>query len=500
MTRSLHRPRPVAPSLSAAAAALWLAATTGPAQSQPAQPAQPTPQPTPPPAAAPSESPAERDARMAWWREARFGMFIHWGLYAIPAGEWKGTVAEGPSEWLPSRLGVPASEWERLREQFNPVMFDADAWAKAAKRAGMKYIVITSKHHDGFALYDSAHTDWDLGSTPFKRDPLRELAQACQREGIRFCLYHSIVDWHHPDYLPRPKWDPRPRGDADMNRYVGFMKDQLRELLTNYGPIGVLWFDGEWEGSWTTARGKDLDAYIRGLQPDIIINNRVDKGRKSYAGLNREGTWAGDFGTPEQEVPAEGLPGVDWESCITMNNSWGYRKDDHKWKSSTQIVRTLVDIASKGGNLLLNVGPTADGLIPEASLARLADVARWMDINSESIHGTHAGPFPSLPWGRCTAKPGVLYLHVFDWPADGVLRVPGLRNELAGDASLLGTPNGPTARRAGNDIELLLPPTPPQTAVGSNEPTPVWVIRLPIVGEPDVTAPADAPPSPAATD
>lgn len=437
---------------------------------------------TQPKAAVPSgpETPAERDARMAWFREARFGMFIHWGLYAIPAGQWNGKKISGTGEWIQTNAPIQVADYEKLRDQFNPVKFDARAWAKAAKRAGMKYIVITSKHHDGFALFDSTVSDWDVMATPFKRDIMKELAEACRAEGLRICWYHSIMDWHHPDYLPRRKWEVRPADGADMDRYEAYMRAQLKELLTNYGKVGILWFDGEWEETWTHERGKSLDAYVRSLQPDIIINNRVDKGRNDMAGLNKEGDWAGDYGTPEQEVPATGIPGVDWESCMTMNDTWGYRSDDQNWKSSTQLIRTLCDIVSKGGNFLLNVGPTAEGLIPEASLERMADVARWMDVNSEAIHGTTAGPFPRLRFGRCTAKPGTLYLHVFDWPTDGLLRVPGLRTQVTG-ATILGADAKAAkvaVRRLDDDVVLEVPKMPVHEAA--------TVIKLTIRGQPDV--------------
>lgn len=425
-----------------------------------------------------TESPAERDARMAWWREARFGMFIHWGLYALPAGEWEGRRVRGTGEWIQTNAPIQVADYEPLRDRFNPVLFDADAWVRAAQRAGMRYIIITSKHHDGFALWKSDTTDWDVGSTPFDRDILRELSDACARHGMPLGFYYSIMDWHHPDYLPRRTWETRSAAGADLDRYVTYMKAQLRELLTRYGDVRVLWFDGEWEDTWTSARGKDLDAFVRALSPKILVNNRVDKGRNDMAGLNVPGEWAGDFGTPEQEVPRTGLAGVDWESCMTMNDTWGYRADDQNWKSSAELIRTLVDVASKGGNFLLNVGPTADGLIPEASLARMADIARWMDVHAESIYGTRAGPFTRLAWGRCTARDGVLYLHVFDWPEGGVLRVPGLRNNPAGDVTMLGVPGSLAARRVDADLFIDLPATAPAW--------PVAVVRVPIAGEPVV--------------
>ncbi|MBL0177002.1 MAG: alpha-L-fucosidase [Ignavibacteria bacterium] len=357
------------------------------------------------------ESDAQRDERMAWWREARFGMFIHWGVYAIPAR----------GEWLMFNEKISAAEYEKLPPQFNPARFDADAWVRLAKEAGMKYIVVTSKHHDGFSMYDTKVGNYDIvDATPFKRDPMKELASACAKEGIRFCFYHSIMDWHHP--LAKGKDFPAYRD--------GVMIPQLRELLSNYGPVGVLWFDGEWIGEWTEEQGRDLSRLLRGLQPSLIVNNRIGKGRMGMEGMSRDPDAVGDFGTPEQRIPESGIPGLDWESCMTMNDHWGYAAKDSNWKSARVLVRNLVDIASKGGNYLLNVGPTAEGLIPEESIARLKQIGAWMKTNSEAVVGTEASPFERTPWGRCTvsrSRDGVrLFLHVFDWPRDGKLRVPGL--------------------------------------------------------------------------
>ncbi len=388
------------------------------------------------------ESPAQRDARMAWFNEARFGLFIHWGVYSVPAGEWQGKTNYG--EWFMEETKMPVSQYEQFAKQFNPVKFDARHWVRMAKDAGMKYIVITSKHHDGFGIYPSQQTDWCIKSTPFPRDPLRELAAACKAEGLRLCFYHSIMDWHHPDWGTRRAWnDKAPATPPDMDRYVTFMKGQLRELLTGYGPIGILWFDGEWEQPWTHERGVDLYNYVRGLQPKIIVNNRVGKGRSGMGGMDK-GQGVGDYGTPEQEIPPTGFgPGVSWESCMTMNNHWGYNKNDQHWKSTETLVRNLIDCASKGGNYLLNVGPTSEGLFPDASVQRLAEIGRWMKVNRESIYGTKASPFPKLPWGRCTQRAlgrdrTRLYLHVYSWPSDGRLLVPGLRNGMK-SAGLLAT-------------------------------------------------------------
>ncbi len=409
------------------------------------------------------ERPDDRDKRMTWWREARFGMFIHWGLYAVPAGEWKGEIGYG--EWIRTSAQIPLETYDRFREQFNPERFDARAWARAAKNAGMKYVVITSKHHDGFCLFDSRVSDFTVMQTPFRRDILKELSQACREEGLKFCCYYSIMDWHHPDYLPRREWEKnRPAGGADYDRYVAYAKSQLKELITNYGPLGVLWFDGEWESTWNHDRGNDLYNYVRSLQPDIIINNRVGAGRSGMAGFNEEGEFAGDFGTPEQEIPATGLPGVDWETCMTMNDHWGFNKADSNFKSADSLIRMLVDIASKGGNFLLNVGPTADGLFPEASIRRLAAIGTWMTKNSESIYGTTASPFHATPWGRCTQKQlpdgsWRLYLHLFGRQHENLLVCPGIGSlPLRDRVRLLAAPAEPLHwLRAGDTLIVELP-------------------------------------------
>jgi alpha-L-fucosidase len=385
------------------------------------------------------ETKKQHDARMAWFRDAKFGLFIHWGVYSVPAGEWDGKKDYG--EWILESTKMPVSRYEKFRDQFNPVKFDAKKWVAVAKDAGMKYLVITSKHHDGFAMFNTKLTDWSIMSTPYKRDPMKELAAACKAAGIKFCFYHSIMDWHHPDYLPRRAWNDVAKGDPDFDRYVQFMKGQLKELVTNYGPLGILWFDGEWENTWTQDRGKDLYDYVRGLQPSIIVNNRVGKNRQGMAGLSKGDDVVGDYGTPEQEIPASGLPGVDWESCMTMNDHWGYNKNDGHWKSAATMIRMLIDIASKGGNYLLNVGPTSGGLIPQPSVERLAEIGKWMKTNGESIYGTTAGPFPKAPaWGRVTQKPGKLYLHVFDWPKDHKLTIPAIGDKKVTAVYLLADP------------------------------------------------------------
>ncbi len=407
------------------------------------------------------ETPAQKAERMAWFNNDRFGLFIHWGVYSVPAGEWQGKTNYG--EWFLEETKMPVSQYMQYAKEFNPVKFDARQWVRMAKDAGMKYIVITSKHHDGFGIFRSDLTDWCMKATPFPRDPLAELAAACRAEGLRLCFYYSIMDWHHPDWETRRAWnDTAPASPPDMERYIRFMKGQLKELITRYGPLGILWFDGEWENPWTVERGRDLYNYVRSLQPDIIINNRIGKGRAGMDGMDKGAGGVGDYGTPEQEIPSTGFgPGVSWESCMTMNNHWGYNKRDQNWKSTKTLVRNLIDCASKGGNYLLNVGPTSEGLFPEPSVQRLAEIGRWMKVHREAIYGTSASPFKDLPWGRCTQKAAPdgttrLYLHVFDWPADGNLLVPGLKNTVD-SAALLGSEATVRFAQTPEGVALTLP-------------------------------------------
>jgi alpha-L-fucosidase len=428
---------------------------------------------------APLEVTGARDARMAWWREARFGLFIHWGLYAVPAGAWNGRTDYG--EWIRSNAQIPLDVYDGFRATFNPQAFDPTAWARLARRAGMKYVVITTKHHDGFSLFDSKESDFTVMQTPFKRDVMREVADAFRREGLKVGWYHSIMDWHHPDYLPRRDWEAqRPAAGATFDRYVRYMKAQIKELLTNYGPIDVMWFDGQWEATWSRDRGRNLYDYVRSLRPGVVVNNRVSSGD-----FGADGRRIGDFGTPEQEIPATGVPGLDWETCMTMNRNWGFNRADKEFKPAKELVRNLVDIASKGGNFLLNVGPDADGRFPAESVERLEAIGAWMDVNDTSIHGTSASPFPSLPWGRCTRRrlpdgSTRLYLHVFDWPADGRLVVDGLLNQpravyLLGDGRGLEFAAG---LRATGRIEIKVPAKAPD-AIDT-------VVVLDVNGEPDV--------------
>lgn len=411
------------------------------------------------------------DERMEWWRDARFGLFVHWGLYAVPAGTYQGRRIDGIGEWIMNSAQIPVEEYEKFAARFNPIGYDADEWVRLAKNAGAKYIVITSKHHDGFCLWDSKVTNYDvMDATPFKRDILAELAKACKKHKIKLCFYHSIMDWHHPDAQAPffPNYNDTSRSNPNFDRYVEqYMKPQLAELLAKYGPLGVLWFDGEWIKDWTEPKGKALYAWLRELQPDLIINNRVGKGRQGMEGLNKgDGEYAGDFGTPEQQVPATGLPGVDWETCMTMNDTWGFKSYDENWKSSAELIRTLVETASKGGNFLLNVGPTPEGLIPQASVERLEAMGQWMAVNSESIYGTTASPIGKPEWGYCTAKGETLYLHVTEWPADGKLSVK-LANAGAAKAHLLADKKNKALPVActDNQVTVTLPGEAPDAVV-----------------------------------
>ncbi len=368
------------------------------------------------------------DERMEWWRDAKFGMFIHWGAYSIIGGERGEQIAGGGAEWAMDKLDYTIEEYEQFPNMFNPQLFDADEWVRMAKDAGMKYIVITSKHHDGFALWDSKVSDYDImDASPFKRDIIKELSEACKKQGIIFCFYHSIVDWHHPQAQGNlfPNYNAGQKDQSVVNPefpkyYENYLKPQVKELLTNYGDIGVVWFDGDWIADYTTEMGKELYNMIRKIQPNTIVNNRVDKGRNGMEGMDKAGEFAGDFGTPEQEIPATGIDS-DWESCMTMNRTWGYKPDDTKWKSSEQLIQNLIDIVSKGGNFLLNIGPDGYGRFPAQSIRRLKAMGEWTKANGESIYGASASPFDRPEWGRYTKKGNVIYAHVFDWPTDGKL-------------------------------------------------------------------------------
>lgn len=408
------------------------------------------------------------DERMEWWRDARFGMFIHWGAYAIPGGERNGEICGGGAEWIMDKLDYTIEDYENeVVALFNPVQFNADDWVSMAKDAGMKYIVLTSKHHDGFCLWDSETTNYDvMEAAPFKRDIVKELAEACKKQGIKLGLYHSIVDWHHPQAQAPlyPNYNAGQRDSTVFNPefpeyYENYLKPQVRELITQYDNVDVVWFDGDWIPDYTSEMGKELYNMILDIKPTAIVNNRVDKGRMGMEGMDKEGEFAGDFGTPEQEIPATGIDS-DWESCMTMNGSWGYKPSDAKWKSSKRLIQNLIDIVSKGGNFLLNVGPDGQGLFPQASIDRLKAIGVWTKANGESIYGAKASPYDRPEWGRYTSKPGVIFAHVFDWPEDGKLELnPAIKIK---SASLLSAPSNPL--KVEGSSTLILPEVAPDEA------------------------------------
>jgi len=365
------------------------------------------------------ETKQQRDERMKWWREARFGLFIHWGPVSL-----KGTEIG----WSRGRE-VPIREYDNLYKSFNPEKFDAKEWVGIAKDAGMKYIVITSKHHDGFCLWDSEYTDYDIMSTPFGRDILKELSQECRRQGIVFNTYYSIIDWYQADYLPRGRGDKRPTEGADFDRYVKYMKNQLREIVTKYGPLGIMWFDGEWESHWSPERGWDLYDYVRSLQPDILVNNRVGKGRQGMKGITKKDReYAGDYATPEQEIGQFNIEDP-WETNMTICRQWAWKPND-KMKSLKECIQTLVRVLGGDGNFLFNVGPMPDGRIEPRQVERLREMGQWVKKNEESIYGTRGGPFKPTAWGVSTHKQNRIYLHVLDWPKNGELEVPMATNRV----------------------------------------------------------------------
>lgn len=373
----------------------------------------------------PVETKEQRDARMKWFREAKFGMFIHWGLYAVPAGTYEGKQVKGIGEWIMNRGKIPVSVYSKYAEQFNPVKFNAEEWVKIAKDAGAKYIVITTKHHDGFAMFKSEASKYNIvDATPYKKDPMKDLAAACEKEGIKLGFYYSQAqDWYHKGGAASGgHWD-KPAQDGDMTEYIKTIAvPQVKEILSNYGKIAVLWWDTPTDMNKERA---DLLLPLLKLQPGIIWNNRLGGGYK------------GDTETPEQHIPAGGFKdGRDWEACMTMNDTWGFKSYDNKWKSAEVLIFNLCDIASKGGNYLLNVGPTAEGVIPPESVERLAKIGAWMKVNGEAIYGTSPTCFGAEYGGktkevdgygakrdtntgrdwRCTTKPGKIYFHIFKWP------------------------------------------------------------------------------------
>jgi alpha-L-fucosidase len=415
------------------------------------------------------ETPEQHDARMKWWREARFGLFIHWGVYSVPAGVYKDKEIPSIGEWIMNHARIPVAEYADYAQQFNPTGFDAEHWVRTAQAAGMKYIVITAKHHDGFAMFHTKVDGYNItDATPFDRDPLAELADACQAAGIKLGFYYSqCQDWHHPGGDAKGgHWDKAQDGDFDA-----YLKNvavpQVKELLTNYGPVSVLWFDTP-SKLMTPERAAEFLPLLK-LQPQIIVNNRLGGGFK------------GDTETPEQHIPPNGYPGEDWETCMTINDTWGYKINDSNFKSSDTLLRNLVDIASKGGNYLLNVGPTSEGIIPEPEVERLKAVGDWLKVNGDSIYGTgatafgdeagyfdpmkkdkHGRPIWVAKWDwRCTTKPGEIYIHFFKWPAHD-FELKGITGSIS-KAYLLAdeNQNGIPFEQNGNQVSVKIPPIAP---------------------------------------
>ncbi|WP_229688845.1 alpha-L-fucosidase [Puia dinghuensis] len=418
-----------------------------------------------------------RDERMAWWREARFGMFIHWGVYAVLAGEYDGHTIGRASEWIMNRGKIPVAEYQKAARRFNPVKYDPDAWVRMAKDAGMKYIVITAKHHDGFALFHTKASKWNIvDATPYGKDLLKPLAAACRKYGLKLGFYYSQAQdwnnpggaaarkvtsegWANPDSTTIDAYTAAHNGHWDLTQTTDSMGDyidkvavpQVKELLTNYGDVAVLWWDTP-TGMTDEYAGK-LHALLA-MQPKIITNDRL-----------KRPDFPGDYKTPEQRIPnLSDLDGKDWETCMTMNGTWGFKASDHNWKSTKTLIHNLVDIASKGGNYLLNVGPTAEGEIPQPSIDTLKIIGAWMKVNGEAIYGTTASPLQPLAWGRCTKKTHggatTLYLSVFDWPANGKLVVPGVNGEVK-KASLLAGGSTLTTEKGADGLVINVPATTP---------------------------------------
>jgi alpha-L-fucosidase len=425
-----------------------------------------------------TETPAQRDARMQWWREARFGMFVHWGLYSIPAGHWNGKPVDGVGEWIMNDASIPVADYKALAPKFNPTGFSAHDIVALAKSAGMKYIVITAKHHDGFAMFDSKVDPFNIvAATPFKRDPLRELAVECKKQGLKLGFYYSQdQDWTAPGgeaYQtgqhkgPTNHWDKAQDGDFDSYLRTKAIP-QLKELLTNYAEFPVvIWFDTPTD-NMTPARAGDIVALLN-QHPNLIWNNRLGGG------------YPGDTETPEQYIPPQGFPGLDWESCMTINDTWGYKSDDTNFKSTDTILRNLIDIASKGGNYLLNIGPDSHGIVPAPEAERLHEVGKWLETNGAAIYGTRptlfgaeagalsateknkdgSAKFVALWNWRSTTKPDAIYIEIFTWP-QGVFHLDKLPRTVRG-AYLLADPKHTPLKlaRKGAGLDVQLPAKAP---------------------------------------
>ena len=446
--------------------------------------------------AVPAQKVLTKDERMQWWREARFGMFIHWGVYSLPAGTWDGRQIGGIGEWIMNRAKIPVADYQTMAKQFNPVNYDPDAWVKMAKDAGMKYIVITSKHHDGFALFETKASKWNVvDATMYGKDLLKPLAEACKKYGIKLGFYYSQAqDWNNPGgsvsrkltkegwanpdsviidaYTKEHKghWDPAQEKKTFMEYIDDVAVPEVKELLTNYGDVAVLWWDTP--TNMTDEAATKLQSLLT-LQPSIITNDRL-----------KRPNFPGDHKTPEQRIPnLKDLDGTDWETCMTMNGTWGYKSYDHNYKTPETLIRNLLDIASKGGNFLLNVGPTNLGEFPQESVDILQKMGQWMKINGEAVYGTKASPWGLFSWGRCTKKEikdrTVLYFSVFEWPADGKLMIPELKNNVV-SAVLLADGTKLKTYASKENTTILLPYKAPDPIA--------TVIKVTVRGKVDVKA------------
>ena len=378
------------------------------------------------------------------WQEKRFGMFIHWGPVSI-----KGTEIG----WSRGRQ-VPIEEYDQLYKQSNPTKFDAEEWIKIARDAGMKYLVITSKHHDGFCLWPSKYTDYHIGNTPFKRDVMKELSEACKKHSIQFCTYHSICDWYHPDYPMGSPGGKTEKPTHNMPRYYQYLKNQTKEIIDNYGPLGIMWFDGEWEKPWTREYGNEIYDYLKKIQPNLVINNRVSKGRQGMAGTTKQSHLnSGDYDTPEQQIGGFNRE-RPWETCMTICRQWAWKPND-QMKSAKECIQTLLHTVGGDGNLLFNVGPMPDGRIEPRQVERLRQMGTWLKKYGDSIYGTRGGPFKPGKWGASTCKADKIYLYVMDWQTNDRIVLPPIDREIIahrsfGSGQLLLTQNK-------NNIEIHLP-------------------------------------------
>ncbi len=417
----------------------------------------------------PEETEAQKAARMKWWTEARFGMFIHWGLYALPARH----------EWIKNRERMTNEEYQKYFDIFNPDLYNPKEWARMAKEAGMKYVVLTAKHHEGFCLFDSRYTDYKATNTPFGRDIIKEYVEAFRAEGLKVGFYYSLIDWHHPDYTIDRQHPQRAETDAeydklnkgrDMNKYREYMKNQVRELLTNYGEISIIWFDFSFPGK--NGKGRDdwdsegLLKLARSLQPGIIVDDRLDL-------KDVEGGW--DFTTPEQvkvdKWPEYNGKKIPWETCQTFSGSWGYYRDEYTWKSTAQLLELLIESVSKGGNLLLNVGPTARGMFDYRAQERLKGMGEWMKFNSRSVYGCTEAPseFKAPANTLLTYNPVTkrLYIHLLSYPL-GRMTLEGMADKVKyvqflHDASEIKFSEG--RGESANDLTLQLPVQKPPTEI-----------------------------------